>query len=123
MESLIGSYIIHTWQNMAYKKQAYIVNPIIMAVLLVIFSFVTLFKFFNYNTNILDPFQFNVILGLLHIFGIVGIVLAMGLEGDKNHQIKIIVFQKKMLQMEVLSHLISPKGFCAASLCSVCCWS
>ena len=73
---------------MAYKKQAYIVNPIIMAVLLVIFSFVTLFKFFNYNTNILDPFQFNVILGLLHIFGIVGIVLAMGLEGDKNHPIE-----------------------------------
>ena len=55
---------ITRWQNMAYKKQTYIVNPIIMTVLVVIFAFVTLFKFFNYNTNILDPFRFNVLMGI-----------------------------------------------------------
>ena len=77
---------ITRWQNMAYKKQAYIVNPIIMTALVVIFAFVTLFKFFNYNTNILDPFRFNVLMGILIIFELVGMVLGMGLEGGEKKQ-------------------------------------
>ena len=50
---------ITKWQNAPYKKQAYIVNHIIMAVLLVIFSFVTLFKFFNYKHPRPIPIQYN----------------------------------------------------------------
>ena len=77
---------IRKWQNTAYKKQAYIVNPLIMVAIMVIFAFVTLFKFFNYNTNILDPFRFNIIMGLLIMFGLFGMVLAMGLEGESNEE-------------------------------------
>lgn len=77
---------ITTWQRKFYQVQVYIINTVIMIILTIIFCLVTVSKSFNYNSNILDPFWFNITILLTMLSGIISVLFAWELNSGRANQ-------------------------------------
>ena len=62
---------IISWQKKFYQVQVYIINTFLIIILGVLFGLVTVSTTFNYNSNILDPFWFNIFILLSMVSGII----------------------------------------------------
>ena len=64
-----------TWQRRLYQAQILVINTGLLLVLAVIFYLVTISTSFNYNSNILEPWWFHTVLGLVVVAGLVSLSL------------------------------------------------
>ena len=59
------------WQAKFYQAQVVIINSMFVVMLATLFYLVTISTTFNYESNILDPFWFNIVVILCLISGAV----------------------------------------------------